>query len=180
MIAHTIHRYPHWYGMQCYWGGMLHLDSQLVVIVLHSFLSSWSRVVVRFHGALLPLALAGHAEDRRETALNSPSEIDTRAFMWTFDCLDEDHELERFFSGFPGLRSSKVVDDILCPYSLGIAKTEAWSRLDRVDRSHILIRFTACACQRTPSYDMRKGYRSQHTFPTHYTVLRHRFIQLRL
>ena len=34
-----------------------------------------------------------------ETALNSPSEIDIRAFLWTFDCLDEDHELERFFSG---------------------------------------------------------------------------------
>jgi hypothetical protein len=47
------------------------------------------------------------------TALNSPPEIDTRAFMWTFDCLDEDHELERFFSGLPGLRGSKVVDDPL-------------------------------------------------------------------
>jgi hypothetical protein len=48
-----------------------------------------------------------------KTALSSPPEIDTRAFMWTFDCLDEDHELERFFSGLPGLRSSKVVDDPL-------------------------------------------------------------------
>ena len=48
-----------------------------------------------------------------ENALKSPSEIDTRAFMWTFDCLDEDHELERFFSGLPAFRSSKVVDDPL-------------------------------------------------------------------
>ena len=48
-----------------------------------------------------------------ETALTSPPEIDTRAFMWTFDCLDEDHELERFFSGLPGFRSSKVVNDPL-------------------------------------------------------------------
>ena len=46
-----------------------------------------------------------------ETALNSPSEIDTRAFQWTFDCLDEDHELEHFFSGIPGFRSSYVVKD---------------------------------------------------------------------
>ena len=46
-----------------------------------------------------------------ETALNSPLEIDARAFLWTFDCLDEDHELERFFSGIPGFRSSKVVKD---------------------------------------------------------------------
>ena len=48
-----------------------------------------------------------------ETALMSPPEIDTRAFMWTFDCLDEDHELEHFFSGLPGFRSSKVVNDPL-------------------------------------------------------------------
>ncbi|KAH9165362.1 hypothetical protein EDB89DRAFT_2102259, partial [Lactarius sanguifluus] len=48
-----------------------------------------------------------------ETALNSPSAIVTRAFMWTFDGSDEDHELERFLSGLPGFRSSKVVDDPL-------------------------------------------------------------------
>jgi hypothetical protein len=48
-----------------------------------------------------------------ETALNSPPEIDTRAFLWTFDALDEDHELERFFAGLPGFRSSKVVNDPL-------------------------------------------------------------------
>jgi hypothetical protein len=47
------------------------------------------------------------------TALNSPPEIDTRAFMWTFDCLDKDHKLDCFFSGLPGLRSSKVVDNPL-------------------------------------------------------------------
>ena len=55
----------------------------------------------------------GMQKTAEETALNSPSEIDTRAFMWTFDCLDEDHELERFFSGLPGFRSSKVVKDPL-------------------------------------------------------------------
>src|SRR5258708_40128943 len=33
--------------------------------------------------------------------------------MWTFDSLDEDHELERFFSGLPGFRSSKVTKDPL-------------------------------------------------------------------
>jgi hypothetical protein len=48
-----------------------------------------------------------------ETALKSPPEIDIRAFMWTLDSLDEDHELERFFSGLPGFRSSKVIDDPL-------------------------------------------------------------------
>ena len=55
----------------------------------------------------------GMQKAAEETVLNSSSEIDTRAFMWTFDCLDEDHELERFFSGLPGFRSSKVVKDPL-------------------------------------------------------------------
>ncbi|KAN0125351.1 hypothetical protein V8E53_015578 [Lactarius tabidus] len=38
--------------------------------------------------------------------------------MWTFDVLDEDHELERFFSGLPGLRNSKVVADPVPTLSL--------------------------------------------------------------
>ena len=46
-----------------------------------------------------------------EAAMNSPSEIDTRALLWTLDSLDEDHELERFFSGLPGFWSSKLVED---------------------------------------------------------------------
>jgi hypothetical protein len=55
----------------------------------------------------------GMQKTAEETALKSPSEIDARAFMWTFDCLDEDHELEHFFSGLPGFRSSNVVRDPL-------------------------------------------------------------------
>ena len=46
-----------------------------------------------------------------EVALKSSPKRDARAFMWTFDSLDEDHELERFFSSLPNFRSSKVVDD---------------------------------------------------------------------
>ena len=55
----------------------------------------------------------GMQKTAEETALNSSSEIDTRAFLWTFDYVDEDHELESFFSGLPGFRSSKVVKDPL-------------------------------------------------------------------
>ena len=55
----------------------------------------------------------GKQKTAEETALNSSSEIDTRAFMWTFDCLDEDHELELFFSGVPGFCGSKFVNDPL-------------------------------------------------------------------
>jgi hypothetical protein len=59
------------------------------------------------------LLVQGMRKTAEESALNLPPEIDTRAFMWTFDSLDEDHELERFFSGLPGFRSSKVVKDPL-------------------------------------------------------------------
>jgi len=52
-----------------------------------------------------------------ETALKAPSEIDGRALMWTYDSLDEDHEVEQFFAGIPGFCSSNVVDDPQC--SLG-------------------------------------------------------------
>ena len=55
----------------------------------------------------------GMQKTAEETALDLPSEIDIRAFIWTFDCLDEDHELEHFFSGLPSFRSSKVVHDPL-------------------------------------------------------------------
>jgi hypothetical protein len=59
------------------------------------------------------LLVQGMRKTAEETAFSSPSEIDTRAFLWTFDSLDEDHELERFFSGLPGFRSSKMVKDPL-------------------------------------------------------------------
>ena len=59
------------------------------------------------------LLVRGMQKMAEESAYNSPSNIDTRAFMWTFDCLDEDHELERFFAGLPGFRGSKMVEDPL-------------------------------------------------------------------
>ena len=59
------------------------------------------------------MLVQGMQKTAEETALKSTSDIDGRAFMWTFDCLDEDHELERFFSGLPGLGNSKLVDNLL-------------------------------------------------------------------
>jgi hypothetical protein len=59
------------------------------------------------------MLLQGMQKTAEETAMKSPSDIDTRAFMGTFDSLDEDHELESFYAGLPGFRSSKVVDDPL-------------------------------------------------------------------
>ena len=48
-----------------------------------------------------------------EAVPKSSSAIDTRAFMWTFDRLDEDHELESFFLGMPGFHNSNVAKEPL-------------------------------------------------------------------
>jgi hypothetical protein len=62
------------------------------------------------------LNMQGMHKTAEETALlPSLSWLDTRAFMWTFDSLAEDRELERFFSGLPGFRRSTevVIDPLL-------------------------------------------------------------------
>jgi hypothetical protein len=69
--------------------------------------------LIKFARRCYRLLLQGMQKTVEEAALSLPSEIDTRAFMRTFDSLDEDHELERFFSGLPSLRRSKVVNDPL-------------------------------------------------------------------
>ena len=66
------------------------------------------RLLAERYGRFLVQGMQKMAE---ESAYNSASEIDTRAFMWTFDSLDEDHKLEHFFAGLPGFRRSKIVKD---------------------------------------------------------------------
>ncbi|KAF8265787.1 hypothetical protein EI94DRAFT_1803965 [Lactarius quietus] len=51
----------------------------------------------------------GMVETVEQTALHPSSIIYARALMWAFHTLDEDHELERFFAGIPGLCGSTVV-----------------------------------------------------------------------
>ena len=62
-----------------------------------------------------------------ETALKAPSEIDGRALMWTYESLDEDHELEQFFSGIPGFCSSKVVDNPQASLDGLRSRREGWA-----------------------------------------------------
>ena len=62
-------------------------------------------------GTYLRRILRGIEKEFEGTALEAPSEIDGRALMWTYESLDEDHELEQFFAGVPGFRNSKVVDN---------------------------------------------------------------------
>ncbi len=68
----------------------------------------WCRCI--FSGKHYRKSLVQGMEKRaKETALTSSSEIGSRAL----DSLDEDHQLECFFSDLPGFRSSKAVDDPL-------------------------------------------------------------------
>ena len=53
----------------------------------------------------------GMEKEYEETALNAPSGIDGRALMWTFESLDEDHELEQFFAGISEFCNSTLVDN---------------------------------------------------------------------
>ena len=87
-----IYAFLHWFT----WSFQFHYDR------FRSLWESYRRSLVR-----------GMQKTVEETALKSPSEIITRAFLWTFDSLDEDDELESFLYGLPGFCSSKVVDNPL-------------------------------------------------------------------
>ena len=105
-----------WYivmGMAYYVSGVSGLLLYCTVFGRHG--AEWLFECAEYYSKSLSHGMQKTAE---ETALKSSSEIDTRAFMWTFESLDEDHELERFFAGLPGFRSSKVVDDPLPKLSL--------------------------------------------------------------
>ena len=100
---------PAWYVVT----GIQSLFYRLVRWSWHTF-NPWSITYhnyVDLENSYRKSLVRGMQKTVEETALRSPPGIDTRAFMWTFDCLDEDHELERFFSGLPGFRTSKVVGD---------------------------------------------------------------------
>ena len=66
-----------------------------------------------FHTLAVSLRMRLFVPEKAAPSLKSPPDLDTRALMWTFGRLDEDHELVRFFSGLPGFHSSKVVKDPL-------------------------------------------------------------------
>lgn len=81
---------------------------------------------------LIPnLLLQGMQKIVEETALNSASEIDTHAFLWRFDSLDEDNG---FFSCWPGFAAGKL-SRTLCLRTTG----EVFRHIDRISRPHFLI-----------------------------------------
>ncbi|KAH9051705.1 hypothetical protein EDB87DRAFT_1571172 [Lactarius vividus] len=105
---------------------------------LHYFSGEVYNRFLRLEKNYRKFLVQGMLKTAEETALNSLSEMDTRAFLWTFDSLDEDHELERFFSGLPGFRRSKVVDDPLPGLTVG-QKQKAFNGIDGIVGPHILV-----------------------------------------
>ena len=71
-------------------------------------------------------------KESERTALNAPSGIDDRALIWTYQSLDEDHELEQFFAGIPGFCSSNVVDN---PQSRVRNLKMAWALMGFLERT---------------------------------------------
>ena len=92
----------------------------IVFTVIRTLFSSkiLDRVGFAIRDRMINLAVAskrrfvgGVDNTAKDTALKISSEIDARALMWAFDSVDEDYELERFFSGIPGFCSSRVVSN---------------------------------------------------------------------
>ena len=108
---HTPLSLPLWHFIQ----GIRFLTFRALELIT-SHLDGPSRSIVLFRSLAQGYGkwlVQGMQKTAEECALISPPEIDTRAFIWTLDCLDEDRELERFFSGLPGFRGSKMVEDPL-------------------------------------------------------------------
>ena len=63
------------------------------------------------------------------------SGIDGRALMWTFDCLDEDPELERFFGGVSGFCNSSVFEDPLNAFIKPNEDRLLWALVGLIERT---------------------------------------------
>ena len=86
----------------------------------YSFLiRNWAQSVIWGKVTRPPLDPQGYSENKLEQSMTRHFEasakkhnwmIGARALAWTLDSLDEDHELEQFAAGIPGLFVSKAVE----------------------------------------------------------------------
>lgn len=76
-------------------------------------LTSWSRLeaVGRLERIYRRRLLQGMTRTAEDSAQMQAQELDSRALLWTFKTLNEDHELERFIAGIPSFCSSKAIED---------------------------------------------------------------------
>ena len=69
------------------------------------------------------------------TARTLTSEIDNRTFMRTFESLNDDKEIERFFAGLPGFRNSRVVTNPLLSFTAAQKSRLSEELTDFMDRT---------------------------------------------
>ena len=85
--------------------------------------------------------LQGLRKITEETARRPSPEMDGRLLTWTFNSLDEDIELERFFSSIPGFCSSTLVEDPLDTFIRPNEDKLLWALIglmDRTSASHLV------------------------------------------
>ncbi|KAI9452580.1 hypothetical protein F5148DRAFT_500013 [Russula earlei] len=89
-------------------------SSKTVVSYLHGrklvSLDSWYKISVVEHRQSKRF-FRGFTKDTEDIAFQLCSDIDVRGLSWTFNSLEEDHELEEFLAGIPGFLSSHEVTD---------------------------------------------------------------------
>ena len=71
-------------------------------------LDSWYRISV-LENRLNKRFFSGFTKETEGSALRLSSDIDVRGLSWTFNSLEEDHELEEFLAGIPGFLSSHEI-----------------------------------------------------------------------
>ena len=71
-------------------------------------LDSWYSISV-IENRLNKRFFSGFTKETEGSALRLSSDIDVRGLSWTFNSLEEDHELEEFLAGIPGFLSSHEV-----------------------------------------------------------------------
>ncbi|KAI0265944.1 hypothetical protein BC834DRAFT_158793 [Gloeopeniophorella convolvens] len=101
------------------WTALLYILRPLVNVLQHIFdsLSDKIRILESIYNALCDfgdglqdLVSSGMLKLAERAAMSQSPDTDSRALAWTYDSLDEDHELEQFLAGIPGLLNSRTVD----------------------------------------------------------------------
>ena len=86
--------------------------------------------------------LEGKLDATKETASKASSKIDAGVLEWTFDCLDGDDALEKFFGAIPGFFSSKLVENLANHISVGFQIRLGQALIRFLDRAFLTDSFS--------------------------------------
>ena len=86
--------------------------------------------------------LEGKLKATKETASKPSPKIDAVVLEWTFDCLNGDDALEKFFGAIPGFFSSKLVEDLANHISVGFQIKLGQALIRFLDRTFLTDSFS--------------------------------------